>query len=79
MSLERAILLYRDDIEMNFVFKLPENAQFVEDVVKEAETTLHKLRIDRCNRNEMSVLVEFKDEAVWFIRFFLSIREDIIL
>ena len=36
-------------------------------------------RIDRCNRNEMSVLVEFKDEAVWFIRFFLSIREDIIL
>lgn len=43
MSLERAIFLYRDDIEMNFVFKLPENAQFVEDVVKEAETTLHKL------------------------------------
>ena len=43
MSLERALFFYRDDIEMNFVFRLPENAQFVEDVVREAETTLHKL------------------------------------
>lgn len=43
MSLERAVFLDQDGIEMNFVFKLPENAQFIEDVVREAQTTLHKL------------------------------------
>ena len=36
-------------------------------------------RIDRCDRIEISVLVEFRDEPVCYIRLFLSIREDIIL